>query len=89
MGSFGGGERPDMGSFGGGMPDMGSFGGGEIADIGTTSSVTAYIPVGVTVHTAADVSTTFSRLAGGDLIKMLVETNQDGKDIIEEIWMLQ
>ncbi len=54
-----------------------------------TSAVTVYIPVGITVHTAADVATTFSRLASGDLIKMLVETSEEGKDIIEEIWMLQ
>ncbi len=53
-----------------------------------TSTVTVYIPVGVTVHTAADIATTFSRLASGDLIKMLVETNESGKDVIEEIWML-
>ena len=51
--------------------------------------VTKYIPVGVVVHTAADVSTTFSRLANGDLIKILVESNDAAEEIIEEIWMLQ
>lgn len=56
---------------------------------GGTETVTTYIPVGVIVHTAADVSTTFSRLASGDLIKMLVESNDIEEDIIEEIWMLQ
>ena len=60
---------------------MGSFGG--------TTTVTTYIPVGVTVHTAADVSTTFSRLASGDLVKILVETNDAEEDVILEIWMLQ
>ena len=54
-----------------------------------SETVTTYIPVGVTVHTAADVSTTFSRLVSGDLIKMLVEKNEADADVIEEIWMLQ
>ena len=36
-----------------------------------------------------DTTTTFSRLASGDLLKILVETDSDGNEIIEEIWMLQ
>ncbi len=64
--------------------------GGSFQDRGSMSeTVTTYIPVGVTVHTASDVSTTFSRLASGDLIKMLVEKNDADTDVIEEIWMLQ
>ena len=61
---------------------MGNFG-------NATTTVTTYIPVGVTVHTATDVSTTFSRLASGDLVKILVETNAAEEDVILEIWMLQ
>lgn len=61
---------------------MGGFG-------NATTTVTTYIPVGVTVHTATDVSTTFSRLASGDLVKILVETNEAEEDVILEIWMLQ
>ena len=100
MGSFpSGGEMPDMGSFpsGGEMPDMSNFPSEGRSENGTdemqfgemSEIVTTYIPVGVTVHTAADVSTTFSRLASGDFIKILVETNAEDVEIIEEIWMLQ
>ena len=61
----------------GGMSDM------------TGETVTTMIPVGVTVHTTSDTTTTFSRLASGDLLKILVETDSDGNEVIEEIWMLQ
>ena len=61
----------------GGMSDM------------TGETVTTMILVGVTVHTTSDTTTTFSRLASGDLLKILVETDSDGNEIIEEIWMLQ
>lgn len=61
----------------GGMSDM------------TGETVTTMIPVGVTVHTTSDTTTTFSRLASGDLLKILVETDTDGNEVIEEIWMLQ
>lgn len=74
------------------MPDRGKMPDrdGEAWEFGNMSeTVTAYIPVGVTVHTASDVSTTFSRLASGDLIKMLVEKNDADTDVIKEIWMLQ
>ena len=54
----------------------------------TGETVTTLIPVGVTVHTASDTETTFSRLAAGDLLKILVETDISGNDVIEEIWML-
>ena len=54
-----------------------------------TETVTATIPVGVTVHTASDTETTFSRLASGDLLKILLETDADGNEVIVEIWMLQ
>ena len=73
-------ERPDMGNFSGGQQ-------GDFSDMGSTV-VTVQIPVGVTVYTAADVETTFSRLAKGDLIKILVET-EDDTDVILEIWMMQ
>lgn len=94
------GSRPDMGSFPEGMerPDMGNMPEGmERPDTGEMPGglggmngnfVTAQIPVGATVHTAADVETTFSRLVKGDLVKILVETEED-IDVILEIWMLQ
>lgn len=90
------GTPPDMdGSSGGDQtsPDMdstempqGALGG--MSDM-TGETVTTMIPVGVTVHTTSDTTTTFSRLTSGDLLKILVETDSDGNEVIEEIWMLQ
>lgn len=53
-----------------------------------TETTTTLIPVSVTVHTQSDTETTFQRLAAGDMIKMLVETKEDGEEVITEIWML-
>lgn len=52
-------------------------------------SVTAQIPVGTTVHTTTDTTTTFSRLRSGDFIKILLDTDADGDQVMSEIWMLQ
>ena len=96
------GDKSDMGtppgmdvSSGGGQtpPDMDSTempqgAPGGMSDM-TGETVTTMIPVGVTVHTTSDTTTTFSRLAVGDLLKILVETDTDGNEVIEEIWMLQ
>ena len=90
------GTPPDMdGSSGGDQtpPDMDSTempqgAPGGMSDM-TGETVTTMIPVGVTVHTTSDTTTTFSRLASGDLLKILVDTDSDGNEIIEEIWMLQ
>lgn len=90
------GTPPDMdGSSGGDQtpPDMDSTempqgAPGGMSDM-TGETVTTMIPVGVTVHTTSDTTTTFSRLAAGDLLKILVETDTDGNEVIEEIWMLQ
>lgn len=83
-GSSGGGQTPpDMDS-----TEMPQGAPGGMSDM-TGETVTTMIPVGVTVHTTSDTTTTFSRLASGDLLKILVETDSDGNEIIEEIWMLQ
>lgn len=90
------GTPPDMdGSSGGDQtpPDMDSTempqgAPGGMSDM-SGETVTTMIPVGVTVHTTSDTTTTFSRLASGDLLKILVETDSDGNEVIEEIWMLQ
>jgi len=74
-GSSGGGQTPpDMDSteMPQGAPDGMSDMSGE--------TVTTMIPVGVTVHTTSDTTTTFSRLAAGDLLKILVETDTDGNE---------
>ena len=83
-GSSGGGQTPpDMDS-----TEMPQGAPGGMSDM-TGETVTTMIPVGVTVHTTSDTTTTFSRLASGDLLKILVETDTDGNEVIEEIWMLQ
>ena len=92
--SFGG-EAPSMGEAPSGDAPSGEMSGADGSDknsmnFGTsTETITATIPVGVTVHTAADTETTFSRLASGDILKILLETDTDGNEVIVEIWMLQ
>lgn len=82
--SSGGGQTPpDMDS-----TEMPQGAPGGMSDM-TGETVTTMIPVGVTVHTTSDTTTTFSRLAAGDLLKILVETDTDGNEVIEEIWMLR
>lgn len=51
-------------------------------------SATMTIPVGTDVITSLGNKTTFSRLSNGDVIKMIVETDQDGNKVIVGIWMV-
>ncbi len=83
------GEMPSGDASSGEMPGGGSSDENSMNFGTSTETVTATIPVGVTVHTAADTETTFSRLASGDLLKILLETDADGNEVIVEIWMLQ
>lgn len=55
----------------------------------TGTTATVQIPVGITVHTTADTDTTFSRIASGDILKILFETDEDGNEVIIEIWMVK
>lgn len=79
----------------GGMPGdaaldgTGSNGGGAPGGNGGMSgeSVTTLILVSTVVHTTAGTETTFQRLAAGDLLKLLIETSEDGEEVIIEIWM--
>ena len=66
----------------------GSNGGGAPGGNGGMSgkSVTTLIPVSTVVHTTAGTETTFQRLAAGDLLKLLIETSEDGEEVIIEIW---
>ncbi len=87
-----GGEK----SSGGGMPQQGEHTSGDFAmpsgDFKIpegAETVTTYIPVGVTVHTPEDMKTTFSRLYSGDIVKMLLESNAEGEEVIVEIWMME
>lgn len=54
----------------------------------TGEEETTLIPVGTTVTTQLGTTTTFSRLAVGDMIKLLMEKDKDGKDVIVGIWMI-
>ena len=67
----------------------GSNGGGAPGGNGGMSgkSVTTLIPVSTVVHTTAGTETTFQRMAAGDLLKLLIETSEDGEEVIIEIWM--
>lgn len=54
----------------------------------TNKSATMTIPVGTDVITSLGNKTTFSRLSNGDVIKMIVETDQDRNKVIVGIWMV-
>lgn len=71
------------------LDGTGSNGGGAPGGNGGMSgeSVTTLIPVSTVVHTTAGTETTFQRLAAGDLLKLLIETSEDGEEVIIEIWM--
>lgn len=47
------------------------------------------IPVGTEVVTKLGTSTTFSRLAGGDILKLLMQETQDGGKEVLKIWIMQ
>lgn len=85
------GELPEGMEMPSGMPDSdtsGESGNSGRGSMGNGETVTTLIPVGVTVHTTSDAKTTFQRLVSGDMIKILMETNADGEEVIIEIWML-
>lgn len=73
---FGGGERPQM-----------PWGDNGTDSVKEEETVTVQIPVGTKVTTGLGTETTFSRLAAGDNIKMLVQEN-DGQQEILEIWIV-
>lgn len=54
----------------------------------TGEEQTMLIPVGTTVTTQFGTTTTFSRLAAGDVVKILMEKDQDGENVIVGIWMV-
>lgn len=54
----------------------------------TGEEETTLIPVGTTVTTQLGTTTTFSRLAAGDMVKLLVEKDKDGEDVIVGIWII-
>lgn len=54
----------------------------------TGEAVTTLIPVGTTVTTQLGATTTFSRLAAGDMVKLLMEKDEKGNDVIVGIWIV-
>lgn len=46
------------------------------------------IPVGTTVTTSLGTTTTFSRLAAGDMVKLVVQKENDKDEIIVGIWIV-
>ena len=46
------------------------------------------IPVGTTVTTSLGTATTFSRLAAGDMVKLVVQKEEDSKEVIVGIWIV-
>lgn len=55
----------------------------------TGEEETTLIPVGTTVTTQLGTTTTFSRLAAGDMVKIMMEKDENGKDVIVGIWMVE
>ena len=81
-------EMPEEMEMPSGMPGGDTSGESGRGTMGGSEVVTTLIPVGVTVHTASDAETTFQRLVSGDMVKILMETNAEGEEVIIEIWML-
>lgn len=59
-----------------------------VSYIFTGETSTMQIPVGTSVITELGVETTFSRLAEGDMLKIILETNEAGEEVIVKIYML-
>ncbi len=99
-GSGGGFNLSDLAeAFGGGdveMPDLGEmfsggFGRSSSADTSEESAqepVTVYLQVGVVVHTDSGKERTFSILQAGDELEALFETDENGNEVITEMWLL-
>ena len=76
--------------------DMSAFDTVSTSDDGTMTGYTVseetqtiLIPVGTDVITKLGNTTTFSRLANGDLIKMILETGADGTENIMKVYMVE
>lgn len=54
----------------------------------TGEKVEYMIPVKTNVTTQLGAVTTFSRLAAGDYVKLLLDKDENGNDIILQIWIV-
>lgn len=78
---------PDMSQIGEGeMPDRSALAEGGFGGKSQIETKTVYLPVGIAVHTDKG-DKTFSILEAGDELEVLFEENEDGEEIITEIWM--
>ena len=77
-----GGEMPE--GFSGELPE--SFGGNNGSQE-QSEQITAYIPVGTEVITKLGTTTTFSRLAAGDYVALVME-EEDGEQIIMAVYIV-
>jgi hypothetical protein len=57
-------------------------------DMETDTSQTWTIPVGTDVVTKLGTTTSFSRLANGDRVRMLMQATDDGSQTILKIWIV-
>jgi len=103
-GMGGDGQARPSGDFNGQMPNGGSqdgqatnsaqngtgqnSSGSQIIYTLTGESASVRIPVGTTVTTQAGTVTTFSRLAVGDVVKILMETAGDGSQTAVAVWIV-
>ena len=69
-------------------PKQAESGDSSSADEENASGVTTvYLPVSVKVHTDTGDVRTFSILEAGDELEVLFEEDEDGEEVIVEIWM--
>ncbi len=97
-GQFPGGQFPggEDGQFPGGqMPGSNSKDSDSSKDSSTATTyqltgekVEYMIPVKTNVTTQLGAVTTFSRLAAGDYVKLLLDKDENGNDIILQIWIV-
>ena len=93
------GEMPGKEQNGGEQKDtQGREDTGEKEDTQARQKITTYtltgerkdmrIPVGTTVTTSLGTTTTFSRLAAGDMVKLVVQKEEDMNQVIVGIWIV-
>ncbi|MEA4889321.1 MAG: hypothetical protein VB070_07650 [Clostridiaceae bacterium] len=103
-GMGGDGQARPSGDFNGQMPNVGSqdgqaansaqngtgqsSSGSQIIYTLTGETASVRIPVGTAVTTQAGTVTTFSRLAVGDVVKILMETAGDGSQTAVAVWIV-
>ena len=78
-------ELPEGMEFSGDTAMGGSF---ENPFASAVETTTVYLPVGIKVHTGNGKTSTFSILEAGDQLEVLFEENENGEEVITEIWLV-